>query len=510
MSEQQDRIRNAYSRVPYPGVADPKSHIRYLEALATFFGIQPAGIAGCRVLELGCASGTNLIPQAIDCPGSRFVGVDITGDRIAEGRSVVDQLSIDNIRLEHASIADVGTSWGPFDYILCPGVFSWVAPEVQDKILAICNENLAPHGVAVISYNANPGWLFQSVARDLMRYHVAPFEDPARQISEARSVLQFVAENCPKDTVQAQLFRNEHDYLRSVRDSYLYHDYLVDDNHPLYFHEFLGRAESHGLQFVSDANLARMSGAFMSQEVQRVLANSPLVQQCQLLDFLHNAPYHKTLLCHEAITLQRQWEPSVIRPFHLALADKPNPSELDVGTGEPVGIEFPQGTLTASEPLGKAAIKHLIDVWPRTIPLEELYKAALFQLPDSASPAAGLDTLAGAMMAALSAGLLRVYLHPPEFCPTIGDTPQTTELARVLAARKAVLTNQMHENVLLDDLQFYVLSQLDGSNNRTAILQKLQQAIDRGELKTNKDQQPLPETLDATLAFFSRSALLIG
>lgn len=113
-------------------------------------------------------------------------------------------------------------------------------------------------------------------------------------------------------------------------------------------------------------------------------------------------------------------------------------------------------------------------------------------------------------MAALSAGLLRVYLHPPEFCPTIGDTPQTTELARVLAARKAVLTNQMHENVLLDDLQFYVLSQLDGSNNRTAILQKLQQAIDRGELKTNKDQQPLPETLDATLAFFSRSALLIG
>jgi len=515
MSEQQDRIRNAYSRVPYPGVADPKSHIRSLEALGTLFGVQPADIADCRVLELGCASGTNLIPQAFDCPQSRFVGVDFSADRIAEGRSVVDELSLGNIRLEHANITDIDHTWGQFDYILCPGVFSWVAPEIQDKVLAICKENLAPRGVAVVSYNANPGWLFQSVARDLMRYHVAPFEDPARQISEARSVLEFVADNCPKDTLQAQMFRNERDYLRTVRDNYLYHDYLVEDNCPLYFHEFVRRAESHGLQFVSDADLGRMSGAFMSHEVQQVLANTPLVQRCQLLDFLHNAPFHKTLLCHEGITLQRQWDPTAIRPFHLALDEKPMPIHLDVGSAEPVGIEFPQGKLTTSEPLGKAAIKHLIDVWPQAIRLEELYAAALSKLsaPKPASSddgAAGLGTLAGAMMAAFSAGLLRIYQRPPEFCTSIRDTPQATDLARVLAARKSVLTNQMHENVLLDDLQFYVLSRLDGCNDRTVLLEKLGQAIDRGELETDKDRQSLPEALEKALAFFSRNALLIG
>jgi SAM-dependent methyltransferase/methyltransferase-like protein len=513
MSEQQNRIRHAYSRVPYPGVADAKAHIRYLEALATLFGIQPADIAGCRVLELGCASGTNLIPQAFDYPHARFVGVDFSVDRIAEARSVVDELSLDNIRLEHANITDVDSSWGLFDYILCPGVFSWVAPEVQDKILAICKENLAPHGVAVVSYNANPGWLFQSVARDLMRYHVAPFEDPTRQISEARSVLEFVADNCPKDTVQAQLFRNEREYLRTVRDNYLYHDYLVEDNRPLYFHEFVRRAESHGLQFVSDADLGRMSGSFLSHEVQRVLVNSPLVQQCQLLDFLHNAAFHKTLLCHEQITLRRQWEPAAIEPFHLALADKPKPNEFDVSSREPIGIEFPQGKLTTSEPLGKAAIKYLIDLWPQTIRLEALYAAVLPQLPEPVSSddgAAGLDALGGAMMAAFSAGLLRIYLHPPEFCTSISDTPQATELARVLAARKGVLTNQMHDNTLFDDLQFYVLSRLDGCNNRTRLLGELRQAVDSGELKTDKDQQSLPETLDTTLAFFARNALLIA
>jgi methyltransferase-like protein len=113
-------------------------------------------------------------------------------------------------------------------------------------------------------------------------------------------------------------------------------------------------------------------------------------------------------------------------------------------------------------------------------------------------------------MAVFSAGLLRIYLHPPEFCTSISDTPRATELSRVLAARKAVLTNQIHENILLDDLQFYVLSRLDGSNNRTALLEQLHQAIDSGELKTDRDSQPLPEALDTILAFFSRNALLIG
>ena len=33
------------------------------------------------------------------------------------------------------SILDVGGEFGTFDYVLCHGVYSWVPPEVQDKIL---------------------------------------------------------------------------------------------------------------------------------------------------------------------------------------------------------------------------------------------------------------------------------------------------------------------------------------------------------------------------------------
>lgn len=38
--------------------------------------------------------------------------------------------------------------------IIAQGLFSWVPPEVREKILEICETRLAPHGLAFISYLA--------------------------------------------------------------------------------------------------------------------------------------------------------------------------------------------------------------------------------------------------------------------------------------------------------------------------------------------------------------------
>ena len=37
---------------------------------------------------------------------------------------------------------EVDASWGPFDYILCHGVFSWVCRDVQEKIFEIYDADL--------------------------------------------------------------------------------------------------------------------------------------------------------------------------------------------------------------------------------------------------------------------------------------------------------------------------------------------------------------------------------
>src|ERR1700741_703310 len=51
----------------------------------------------CRVLELGCATGGNLIPMAHSLPESRFVGIDLSRRQIADGQAVVDTLGLRNI-----------------------------------------------------------------------------------------------------------------------------------------------------------------------------------------------------------------------------------------------------------------------------------------------------------------------------------------------------------------------------------------------------------------------------
>jgi tRNA G46 methylase TrmB len=71
-----------YDELPYLNKAFAQTHPDRLATLARLFGLQPPDLASCRVLELGCASGDNLIPMALGLPNARFVGVDLSRRQI--------------------------------------------------------------------------------------------------------------------------------------------------------------------------------------------------------------------------------------------------------------------------------------------------------------------------------------------------------------------------------------------------------------------------------------------
>src|SRR5262249_30408638 len=160
-----------YDEVPYSSKPFPQTHPDNLATVATLFGMTPPPVERCRVLELGCAAGGNLLPLAAALPGSRFVGIDLSRRQIDDGRPGREALGLRNFRLRHRSILDVGADFGQFDYILCHGVYSWVPAPVQDKILEVCAGHLAPNGVAYVSYNTYPGWHIPGAVRAMMRYH---------------------------------------------------------------------------------------------------------------------------------------------------------------------------------------------------------------------------------------------------------------------------------------------------------------------------------------------------
>jgi tRNA G46 methylase TrmB len=107
--------QNSYDEVPYDSKPFVQTHPDRLATLALLFGLSPPPITHCRVLELGCASGGNLIPMACTLFESEFVGVDLSGREIEMGRETVRALGLNNIVLKHASILDIDEGWGLFD-----------------------------------------------------------------------------------------------------------------------------------------------------------------------------------------------------------------------------------------------------------------------------------------------------------------------------------------------------------------------------------------------------------
>ncbi len=48
--------------------------------------------------------------------------------------------------------------------------------------------------------------------------------------------------------------QNELDVIRKTRDSYILHEHLENENNPIYFYEFIERAEAHDLQYLGEAH----------------------------------------------------------------------------------------------------------------------------------------------------------------------------------------------------------------------------------------------------------------
>src|SRR5262245_55709605 len=126
-----DKLLASYEEVPYQSQPRYATHPDCLATLAVLLGMQPAPVDNCRVLEVGCATGGNLIPLAQALPGSTFVGIDLAPAQIEQARRLATAAGLGNIELRPVGILDVDASFGQFDYILCHGVYSWVGPDVQ-------------------------------------------------------------------------------------------------------------------------------------------------------------------------------------------------------------------------------------------------------------------------------------------------------------------------------------------------------------------------------------------
>ena len=250
-------MANAYDEVAYPSAVYPRTHPAVLAAIALLSGLQPAPVERCRVLELACGDGLNLIAMAYGLPGSRFVGLDLAADPIARGAAMIEKLGLKNVTLQARDVTALDpTELGEFDYIIAHGFYSWAPAPVREKIMEICGRHLSAEGVAYISYNAYPGNHIRDITRGMMRYHAAHFPDPVEQIGQARGLLKLIAGAGEPDALYRQIVAFEEERVRELSNGHLRHDDLNPHNQPFYFHEFMAAALAHAPSNLTTKRLA--------------------------------------------------------------------------------------------------------------------------------------------------------------------------------------------------------------------------------------------------------------
>ncbi len=315
-------IAAAYDEVPYESRPFPQTHPAKSAALARVFGLTPPTVENASILELGCASGGNIIPLACAFPNATFVGVDLSPNQVETGRARIAQIGLKNITLRHQSIMDLSRGHGTFDYIICHGVYSWVPQPVRDAILRVAHENLTENGVAYISYNVHPGWRLRGVLREAMLFHVNGEANPAARAGKARAFLNQLAEITDGATPYGQLLRQEAKSMAGHEDYYILHDHLEHTNDPCYVADFLAKAKNAGLAYLTEANfnvtIAESFGAEKGRQLRELSGNN-LERMEQYIDFLTGRTFRQTLLVQasQASKIVRSLQPSCLEGLNV-------------------------------------------------------------------------------------------------------------------------------------------------------------------------------------------------
>ncbi len=443
----------SYDELPYEDYCFPRTHPEHLFAVSALFGRAAPPIERARVLELGCARGGNLLPMAVDLPGATFVGVDLSPRQVAEAERRRAALALGNVTFRCASIADLGEADGPFDYVICHGVYSWVPAAVREAILRVCRACMRPGGVAYVSFNALPGWHLLRTVRDFVLRHVPKGAPAPRRLALARQALGVLAEAARNERgPYGAWLRDELANVASADDGYVFHEYLEDDNEAFYLADFIAAAKAHGLAWLGDADL-RLSGA------AGLGAGDPAAL-AQSVDFAVGRRFRAALLVHEGTAPRGVDVASVAR---LWLASR----AVDVGHGT---FDVDGREVKPDDPWLARALAELA--------AEERRPVSYGALCGRVGAALGLDARAaareGAAHAAAVVGLCLDGVVEPRagegrYAAEAGLLPVGSPVARMQAAEGALVATLRHVRVELHEFEREVLLALDGTRDRAAL-----------------------------------------
>lgn len=518
-----------YDKVPYPSYTRIQTHPDRLATIGKLLGMNPTPVERCRMLELGCGNGSNIGPIAFGLPESEFVGVDLAALPIAKGRRMVDELGLKNLTFQNSSITDVTADLGIFDYIVCHGVYSWVPQEVRDAILRVCRENLAPQGIAFVSYNAYPGNRLREMIREMMLFHTHGFSEPNEKIEQARALAGFVAAAQDEQDLYRKFLKAEMEMFLRQDGNYFFHDALAEINTPFYFYQFMTAAHAQRLSYLGEADFHMMLDLTLPPAVGKKLdeLSGNRIAREQYLDFLRCRRFRQTLLCHPEVQLDLSLKAERITQFHLAgsvtcMSENPSPHTR---TLEKFENKLGARVQTDSQ-LAKTALLLLENEWPQAVAFHELLRRAQEKLAASGEPRPEnedeeLREFENVLFRSYATGLIELHTYSPKIDRRITEKPTASPLARWQVHDGDFITTLFHASLSIhDSLTRELLTLMDGTRDRAGLLAALEASLDERRRAENAQGKPvaddaktrelLAQALDQNLVRMARMGLLTG
>jgi SAM-dependent methyltransferase len=487
-------IASRYGDIAYAALPHPLTHPDRLATVATFLGRSPPDVAHCRVLEVGCNEGANLIPMAYALPGATFVGCDLSASAVDAGRKTIEGLALANIELVEEDLSTLSPALGTFDYVIAHGVYSWVPQRVRDALFALVAKRLSPNGVMFVSFNVLPGCRVRQAAWDVLHFHVDRIDNARARLDAARQLARIIGAGGKTSFEADEALRAEFRAIAERTDSALYHDDLAVPNDPFYFHEFAAHAAGFGLRYLAEAELHSMSAAGLSPEARAYLSTLDPLSREQYLDFVRLRRFRQSLLCRSDAPTDMTMHPQRVRAMHVAahssllrasdagkVADLARGLDPSGGGGGPV----------------RALLDALIETYPGSI--------AVTSIEGIASVKALPRPLESILTDAYVSGIVELHIHAPTMALRPSSRPEASALARYQARTREDVTNLLHMRVRIPEPNAQrLLTLADGSRDRAQLEAAMMSAapgIDRARAASFVEQ---------TLKQFARLALLVA
>jgi len=443
----------SYDTVAYPSATFPQTHPDRLALIARLHGLAAPAIDTARVLEIGGGDGFNLIALAAAWPAARFFSFDLSGESIRRGQALVAAAGMMNIRVELADILDFAQIVEPesFDYIIAHGVYAWVPPVVQQAILALIGQALAPDGVAFISFNALPGGHIRRVMRELLLHECAGIVAIADRMRAARAFLEQLSQPRDNDDAVVSAIRAQAVAMLGRPDAVLFHDELGECFEPVSLSRIAADAGAHGLEFLDDAGRNRLGDGFLPPDAPPTApaTTAAILRAAQSDDFAAMRFFRQGL-------------------FVRAGRDPARRPQLDSlgacwATGQFVvdsegGIRAQDTSLALRDGGLSDWLLRLGQTWPAYQLIADLGKD-----PDRM----------GALYRLLQLGLIHISTLPQPFRLEVGARPLASPLARAqLALGSPRITTLHFEQMKLDDPAARgLIAALDGENDHQRLAQ---------------------------------------